>query len=404
MRASVSSTNAQANGNAAFSALSGNGRYVVFASWASNLVGGDSNGAMDIFRRDLQTGETIRISVPTATVNGDADGDSEEPSIDEGGNVVVFHSWASNLTSGDTNAKADVFLRDVTAGTTTMVSVRPDGLPVTGGADIPQSAWPSVSADGRYVAFDSRADDVVAGDTNADIDVFVRDMRTGVTTRVSITNAGQQSAGAFDAAISADGRHVAFTSDAANLSPNGQRQAFVRDLVAGTTTMVSLSSSALVGDAGSYDPSLSADGRYVMFHSDATNLAAGDTNGAQDVFRRDLQTGVTIRVGTVSDDGQLDGADRMISSSGRYVVFTSNAALVADDTNGVTDVYVYDCDLGVTTRVSISTAGAQSNGAHTLSSSISSSGRYVAFVASATNLVAGDTNGADDVFVRDLTG
>jgi Tol biopolymer transport system component len=274
---------------------------------------------------------------------------------------------------------------------------------VTGGPDIPQSAWPSVSANGRYVAFDSRASNVVADDTNNDIDVFVRDMQTGVTERVSVTGAGDQAGDAFDATISADGKIVAFTSAAWNLTPNGQRQVFVRDLAQHTTALVSVSSAGDVGNGGSYDPSLSADGRYVMFHSDASNLVGvdGDGNGQQDVFRRDLQTGVTIRVGSNSDDAELDGADDMISGTGRYVVFTSRDALVGDDTNNVTDVYVYDCDLGTTRRASVSTSGVQSNGGHTLSSSISSSGRFVAFVSDATNLAPGG-NGNDAVFVRDL--
>jgi Tol biopolymer transport system component len=202
--------------------------------------------------------------------------------------------------------------------------------------------------------------------------------------------------------VSADGRYVGFSSDAANLSHYVPRQVFVLDLVNATTTLLSESSAGTVGNGGSYDPSFSSDGRYVTFHSDASNLVSGDVNGLQDVFRRDLATGTTIRVGTASDDGELDGADDMISADGRYVVFTSKSALVPDDTNGSTDAYVFDCDTGVVARVSVATDGTQSNGTYVAATSISSSGRYAVFVARASNLVAGDTNGADDVFVRDL--
>jgi Tol biopolymer transport system component len=268
------------------------------------------------------------------------------------------------------------------------------------------SYYPSISADGRFVAFSSDASNLVAGDGNGTSDVFVRDRATGKTRRVSVSSAGAEGNNAsYDPSISADGRFVAFHSDASNLvagDGNGTSDVFVRDRATGKTRRVSVSSAGAEGNGDSYASSISADGRFVAFHSNASNLVAGDGNGTSDIFVHDRATGKTRRVSVSSAGAQGNGAsyNPSISADGRFVAFHSNASnLVAGDGNGTTDVFVHDRATGKTRRVSVSSAGAEGNGA-SYNPSISADGRFVAFESSASNLVAGDGNGTSDIFVR----
>ena len=291
-------------------------------------------------------------------------------------------------------------------GDTTRVSVDSNGAQANG-----ISGVPAISADGRYVAFESDATNLVSGDTNNFNDIFVHDRQTGQTTRVSIASDGTQATGgsSFSPAISADGRYVAFASYAANLvsgDTNNFIDIFVHDRQTGQTTRVSVDSNgaeATEGFLGSIAPAISADGRYVAFASDATNLVSGDTNGSSDIFIHDRQTGQTTRVSIASDGTQATGGSSFssaISSDGRYVAFESNADnLVGGDTNLAPDIFVHDRQTGQTTRVSVDSNGTQANGA-SYSPAISADGRYVAFESLATNLVSGDTNGSSDIFVR----
>jgi uncharacterized membrane protein len=266
---------------------------------------------------------------------------------------------------------------------------------------------PAISADGRYVAFYSAASNLVIGDTNGYSDVFVRDRQTGQTTRESVDSAGAQAnSTSYYPAISADGRHIAFWSSASNLvagDTNGKDDAFVRDRQTGQTTRVSVDSTGAQSNGHSYYTAISADGRYVAFYSDASSLVAGDTNGYADVFVRDRQTGQTTResvdsAGTQANNGS---AYPSLSADGRYVAFRSSASdLVAGDTNGKDDVFVRDRQSGQTTRVSVDSAGTQGNNG-SYNTAISADGRVVAFYSSATTLVAGDSNGKDDVFVHE---
>ena len=228
-------------------------------------------------------------------------------------------------------------------GVTTRASVASDG---TQGND---DSWSSaLSADGRYVAFQSAAGNLVAGDTNGTWDIFVRDRTTGATTRVSVASDGTQGNSASSAPVlSADGRTVAFYSSASNLvvGDTGWADVFVRDLTTGVTRRVSVASDGSQANSDSVIPALSADGRYVAFVSLASNLVAGDTNGQSDVFVRDLAMGQTVRVSFASDGAQANGWSRSptISADGRYVAFTSTASnLVPGDTNTVEDVFVRD--------------------------------------------------------------
>src|SRR5437870_3702403 len=296
------------------------------------------------------------------------------------------------------------------AQTTERVSVTSGGTEGNGA-----SLGSALSADGRFVAFDSAATDLVAGDTNGVSDVFVHDRQTGTTERVSVASDGAQGNGssglvtfAFPPALSADGRFIAFVSFATNLvasDTNGATDVFVHDRQTGTTERVSVASGGTESNAASLGPALSADGRFVAFHSAATNLVAGDTNGATDVFVHDRQTGTTERVSVASGGSQGDGfsAGPVLSADGRLVAFHSTATnLVARDTNGATDVFVHGRQTGTTERVSVASGGTQGNDS-SAGPVLSADGGLVAFHSTATNLVSGDANGAYDVFVHELT-
>src|SRR5207249_3963444 len=292
--------------------------------------------------------------------------------------------------------------RSAGAQTTVRVSVASDG---TEGNDV--SLGSALSADGRFVAFDSAATDLVAGDTNGVADVFVHDRQTGTTERVSVDSAGTQANGdSTEVALSADGRFVAFISVAPDLvagDTNGVADVFVHDRQTGTTERVSVDSAGNQANGDSTEVALSADGRFVAFTSVAPDLVAGDTNGVMDVFVHDRQTGATERVSVDSAVTQANGdsTDVALSADGRFVAFISVAPdLVAGDTNGVADVFVHDRQTGTTERVSVDSAGNQANGDST-DVALSADGRFVAFTSVAPDLVTGDTNGAMDVFVHD---
>jgi Tol biopolymer transport system component len=399
-RVSVSSSGDQGNGVSGHPSISADGRCVAFDSLASNLVAEDTNDRYDVFVHDRQTGQTTRVSVSSEGKEGD-DG-SSHPSISSDGRYVAFNSEASNLVPDDTNGLYDIFVHDRQTGQTTRVSVSSSGE--QGNSN---SYWPSISADGRCVAFGSYASNLVPDDTNASGDVFVHDRQTGQTTRVSVSSSGEQgdSAG-VTASISADGRYVAFDSGASNLVPddtNGESDIFVHDRQTGQTRCVSVSSEGEQGNGVSYTPSISPDGRYVAFDSYASNLVPDDTNDRYDVFVHDRQTGQTTRVSVSSgaEEGNGDSGHSSVSADGRYVAFESRSSnLVPDDTNGNYDIFVHDRYTEQTTRVSVSSSGQHANG-FSWHPSISADGRYVAFYSGASNLVPDDTNGYPDVFVHE---
>jgi len=295
-------------------------------------------------------------------------------------------------------------VRDRVAGTTVRISVSSAGLETSGDCDLP-----SISADGNLVAYSSSGDNLVPGDTNFRDDVFLRNLSAGTTERLSLTNGGGQgNSGSDEPVLSPDGRYLSFDSDANNLVPgdtNASEDVFVRDRLLGTTERVSVSSSGAEGNDDTGQSSISADGRFVSFYSIATNLVANDTNALGDVFVHDRQTGTTVRVsvsssGTQADLGSISG---WLSADGHALVFVSYATnLVAGDTNGVPDIFRHDLLLGTTERVSLSSAGAQADLGST-TDFLSADGRFVAFGSDATTLVPGDTNAVGDIFVRDLS-
>ena len=408
-RISVNNLGIQVGGPSRAPKISADGSYIVFQSDAIDLTGPDLNNATDVFRLNRLTGQVEMVSVSTAGAQGN--GASTGPSISEDGGVVAFHSAASNLVPGDTNAGTDVFVRTFAPRATTRVSVATGGAQGIAG----NAAAGVVSATGRSVAFHASYPNLVAGDTNGVADVFLHDRTSGATSRISLASDGEQSNGVSvlqsREQISADGRFVVFESGATNLvagDSNGVTDVFVRDVVAGTTTRLSESAAGSGGSATSQLPAISFDGRVVVFASDAADLVASDTNGRRDLFvsQRAVEGTAAASVSSsnvVASGTQTAGpAGRSISDDGRFVVFASDAAnLVAGDTNGVADIFVRDRITGATRRVSVSSAGAQA----TLASSepaISASGRFVVFTSQAPNLVAGDTNGTADVFRADL--
>jgi len=411
-RASVDSAGNQSVGPslagpfAAPPSISADGRFVAFAAWARNLAPGDTNGFGDVFVHDRGTGTTERLSVDrTGTEANDT---IHQPAISGDGHVVAFVSAATNLVPGDTNGQADVFVHDRPSGTTERVSVNSAGAEGDG-----SSERPTLSADGRYVAFSSSATNLVPGDTNGQSDVFVHDRQTRLTERVSVDSAGiQGNAASFvgpndhGVPLSADGRFVAFTSAATNLVPGDSNEVgdvFVHDRQTRLTERVSVDSAGNQADGESASPSMSADGRFVAFSSSATNLVPGDTNGQSDVFVHDRRTGTTERVSVDSAGTEANGWSERpsISADGRFVAFCSYATnLVPRDTNGRWDEFVHDRQTHTTERVSVDSAGTEGNG-DSRGASLSADGRFVAFASDANNLVPWDTNSVTDVFVRD---
>lgn len=381
-------------------AISADGRFVAFASRASNLVPGDSNAATDIFVKDTLMGTTTRVSTDSGGNEGDYS--SWDPSISADGRFVAFVSFAHNLVPYDSNAAADIFVKDTLTGTMTRVSTDSGGVQSNY-----NSEDPSISGDGRFVAYSSYATNLVVGDTNHSEDVFISDALTGATIRVSTNSGGDQCNGtSYSPSLSADGRFVAFITDASNLvlgDTNGQWDVFMKDTLTGTTIRVSTDYEGNEGNWGSADPSVSGDGRFVAFRT-GNNLVPGDTNGTYDIFVKDTLTGAISRVSVSS--GGMEGNDiswsPSISGDGRFVAFVSRADnLVSGDANVAWDIFVTDTATGYTTRASAGSEGIEGN-AESSAPAISSDGQSVAFVSHADNLVPGDVNNVSDVFVRRL--
>ena len=373
--------------------------------------GSDATLAVQIGEEQLANGiegfagGTNRVTTSSSGVEGN--GNSYATSLSADGRYVVFESTASNLVASDTNGVSDVFLKDTATGTVIRVSTSSSGT--EGNAS---SSANGVSADGRFVLFESTATNLVSGDTNGIRDVFVKDTLSGTTTRVSTSSSGAEANGSYTTAraISSDGRYVVFdgsggTTNLVANDTNGVVDGFMKDLVTGITTRITTTANGAQASGGDSSPTaISADGRFVAFISSATNLVTGDTNGVQDGFIKDTISGTVTRVTTDSTGGQLSALSTVtsISSDGRYVGFWSTATnLVSGDTNGVRDAFVKDTVTNQTIAVSVTSSGTAGN-AQSAVFAISADGRYVGFDSSASDLVSGDTNGVRDAFVRDI--
>ena len=383
------------------------GRFVAFASLASNLVPGDTNGAGDVFVRDRLTGRTERVSVGARGVQGDGDsnflGISTAPSISDDGRYVAFKSDATNLVKGDRNGLTDVFVRDRVAGTTEKISGE-------GGGDNP-----SISPDGAFVAFETFDFD---GDFAQDI--YLRNRATGAIERISVSHDGSEVFGTSDDPAVASGPVVAFASSAPNLVPeDGQTNidVFVRDLSGPTPRTERVSVSSDEQPAGEFntsqDPAISGDGRFVAFESDAQNFTAVPQTGFfTDIFVRDRQAGTTVLASVNGRGREASGQseDPEISADGRFVAFASFASDLiprTTDPDGelVRDAFVRDLAAGSTEMVSVNAAheDATRDGNHddVGAGPVSADGLVVVMGTQADNLFAGDTNSTNDVYVSD---
>jgi uncharacterized repeat protein (TIGR01451 family) len=351
-------------------------------------------------------GFTELVSVSSAGVQGDQD--SELPAVSADGRFVAFASLSDNLVPGDTNGKSDIFVRDRLTGTTERVSVSSTGR--QGDADsglLNGMSGPSISADGRFVVFDSEATNLVKRDTNGTADVFLNDRLTGTTTRVSVSSTGAQASGR-EGTISADGTHVAFTSASDNLVPgdtNFSDDVFVRDLATGVTVRASVATDGTQGNNSSSQPALDGNGHVVAFSS-AADLVPNDGNGTVDVYVHDLDTGVT-ETASIGPGGSSfvvnHGSNPDISANGRFVVFDTAESNLFPDANGpVQDAVLFDRVAHTWEDESVSDTGAAGND-NSSGPVVSADGRFVAFTSAASNLVPGDTNARDDAFVRDRT-
>ena len=397
-RVSVSSEGEQADDGSQLSAISDDGQRVVFQTRASNLVAGDTNGRSDIFVHSMASGTTVRVSV--STDGTEANGHSYEPDISADGRFVAFYSYANNLVEGVTSHN-QLYVHDLLTGTTEHVSVNAAGETADGAV-----MSPSLSADGRYVAAVSRSSNLFDGDADEGRDIVVFDRETGEVTLVSVSSDGVMAEGYHsEPDISADGSIVTFMGRTSTLVDDDEGDIddiFVHNLRTSETTRVSVSTDGVQSNGYSYDPSISADGRLISFLSYADNLVEGDTNDMGDIFVVDTQTGALERVSTSSDGAESNGQSSLsrLSADGRFVAFHSRASnLVAGDTNDEWDIFVHDRDHGTTERISINIGGEQGNDT-SRNPSISGDGQFVSFYSYADNLVEGDTNDEEDIFVQ----
>jgi Tol biopolymer transport system component len=389
IRVSVSSAAGQSDRGSGVGtvAMSANGRFVAFVSGASNLVPGDGNGVLDVFVRDTASNTTERVSVSSTEVEGNGLSSSHALAISPNGRYVTFTSYATNLAPGNDDSTCDpercpdVFIRDRTAGTTRML------VPFTLFA-VDRLA---LSAGARWYAYN---DDLLTG--------VVRCKRsTQHCVEASVLpppiKLDEIDANSILGGISRNGRYVFFFKAGGPLPPNTiSNGLFIRDMTAGRTRIVTTRPFAAAN-------ALSADGDVSLFSSGSKKFVRHDTNGKLDVFVKNRVTGAVHRVSVSSSEHQANGPSSgiAISTDGRYCLFSSTATnLVAGDTNGRADIFVRDRVLGTTIRVDVSATGAQANG-NVGPAALASDGHSVAFQSFASNLVAGDTNGFRDVFVRE---
>lgn len=397
-RVSVDSAGNEANFLSESPSISSSGQFIAFSSEATNLVVGDSNGVRDIFLHDWLTGTTTRLSVDAQ--GQEANAASNWPAISANGKWVVFSSTASNLVENDNNGAEDIFVVEIGTGAIERVSLSASREQANA-----SSTEPVISGDGRFVAFLSTATNLYSGANSGQAEIYLFDRTNRTIQWVSMPGGGANNWPGGDVSISADGDWIAFASRSSQLVPgdvNGRSDVFLWSRATSMLEIASSLSPTVQGNGSSYQPALSADGRFLAFRSTATNFVPSDSNGEFDVFRRDNLTGSFELVSLSSTGEQAIGfssEEPVISADGRFVAFRSYASnLVPDDNNNSMDIFVRDMQ-GMTTRMSVDSNGSQAND-HAFSPSISHDGSAVVFYSVATNLdlVRADNNGVSDVF------
>ncbi|MER5915149.1 hypothetical protein ABT124_33000 [Streptomyces sp. NPDC001982] len=391
-----------ANGPSERASISADGRLVVFTSHASNLVRGDRNDCSDVFLRDLDRGTTVRVDRGrNGTESNGCTG--IDPIISADGRYVVFSADSTNLVRGVCDGRSHIYRTDLRTGETVLASAAADGTRGNG-----DSMRPTVSADGRYVAFATSAGNLIPGDTPASTwDTVVRDMATGKVVRTSAAVDGTPGDAASDGTqISADGRYITFFSNATNLvadDTNKKVDEFLHDTTTGRTTRLSVSAAGVQSDQITIGGTISDDNRYVVLNSHATNLTADSPDTGQNhIYLQDLTEGTLQLLDKGADGVPAPGGTfwASITGDGRHVPMASaGGGLVAGDTNNVRDIFVADLPGPTLRRVSVGADGQQADAASYFPDA-DQHARAVVFTSYATNLVAGDTNGRPDVFLH----
>lgn len=397
-RVSVSRLGVEGNRDSFSPSISADGRYVVFLSSADNLVDEDNNGYRDVFIFDREAGDVTRISM--GYDGSEANGDSSDAHISNDGRFVTFVSEATNLVKDDNNGFGDVFLYERMRGTIRLVSRTQDGVQGDN-----RSLQPAISADGRFIAFVSLSDTLSANDENDASDVFIYDATDDSLELASVASDDRQAQDTSKyPAISSDGRFIVYQSKASNLAAgdhNNMYDIFLRDRQEGTTELISRGLQGNAGNMESQRPSISDDGRFIAFESWASDLIEGDDNYQSDIFVFDRDKGEAELVSLSSQGSQADHVNggAVISGDGRYVAFSSMASnLVPNDGNRSFDVYVRDRKSGQTHLVSMNLNGSAGNGT-SISPALTAAGNNIVFDSLATDLVAEDRNEHIDVFV-----
>ncbi|MCA9044835.1 MAG: VCBS repeat-containing protein [Planctomycetaceae bacterium] len=395
-RATLSSSGGELTDHSYNGDISGDGRLLVFSSRANDVVTGDSGSISDIFLRNLEDGTITRLSQNGS--GGGGNRDSLSPSISENGRFVVFHSYAQNLVEDDNTSTSDIYLADLQTGELELISRKFNG---NRNASNHSSTAADVSNDGRFVVFQSEGNNLVADDRNGMIDIFLYDRQTAEMTRVSqAVGGGDSNNHSYSPHISGDGRYVVYASAATNLidgDGNGQMDVFRYDRTTGETVRVN---AALSGEANGWAvaPSISNDGRFVAFDSSASNLVAGDTNRAIDVFIVDMNSGTTQRIEGLNGQADSHSWYPRITGDGNVVAFESDATNLSNvSVNNIRQTYVYD---RLTQQLQLISAleGVAGDGISRWATP-NGDGSVITFTSVSTNLVADDTNGRSDAFV-----
>jgi TolB protein len=409
IRVSEATGGVQSNGASLSIRMSDDGRFAAFnaATTSTNLCPNDTNGVGDIVVKDLQNDTLVCASTDTAGAVGSAS--SSAPAISGDGRYVAFSSASTNLVPGaNPGGTTQIYLKDTQTGAIEIISRATGANGAVGGGT---SGGARVSTDGNFVAFASTSTNLVTGDTNGNADIFVRDRRLNETTRISVTPAGAQATGGGSTALamSGDGRYFVIASSSQTLTtpadPNNLIDCFTLDRgpapFTGTPTIARVTTTA--GTTGACDTvAISKDGSTIAMSSTFTDLVANDTNAVRDVFYRAF-TGTTLsrvtRLGGIQTTGASDFPS--LNATGTRLGFDSaDSAIIAGDTNGASDVFVLTINDGSLERVSVSTAGAEASGGGSTVPFLVPNTNGVAFSSNATNLVANDTNALTDVFLN----